>query len=351
VVNAAFGELYGYDAMTQLVSFDRGTLNGPKTGLTGAASRAQDWDYDAVGNFDSVTTNGTAQNRTANAQNEITSIGGLTTPTYDANGNMTGDETGKQFVYDAWNRLVTVKNSGGTTLKTYSYDGQNRRVTETASGTTTDLFYSANWQVLAEKVGSNTTKRYVWSPVYVDAMVLRDRDTNADGTLDERLWVQQDANFNVTALVNGSGVVVERYVYDAYGVATIYDAGYTVRANSAYSWTYLFQGRNIDSTSGLHHFRNREYSATLGRFFNLDPIRYSAGDVNLYRAMGNNTVRYIDPEGTDFGDWWKRNRMDNRVHGLGRAIGGGGSCTVGSRSERLQARRSWADWPEPESWR
>jgi len=27
---------------------------------------------------------------------------------------------------------------------------------------------------------------------------------NADGNLDERLWVQQDANWNVTALVNGS---------------------------------------------------------------------------------------------------------------------------------------------------
>jgi hypothetical protein len=36
--------------------------------------------------------------------------------------------------------------------------------------------------LLAEKVGSNYAARYVWSPVYVDAMVLR--DTNADDTLD-----------------------------------------------------------------------------------------------------------------------------------------------------------------------
>ena len=30
------------------------------------------------------------------------------------------------------------------------------------------------------------------------------------GTLNQRLWVQQDANWDVTALVNGSGAVVER---------------------------------------------------------------------------------------------------------------------------------------------
>jgi RHS repeat-associated protein len=298
LVNAAFGELYAYDGMDQLSSFDRGTLNGPKTGLTGAASRSQDWDYDAVGNFDSVTTNGgSPQTRTANAQNEITAISGATTPTYDANGNMTGDETGKQFVYDAWNRLVIVKNSGGTTLKTYGYDGLNRRVSETAGGVTTDLFYSASWQVLTEKVASNTTKRYVWSPVYVDAMVLRDRDTNADGSLDERLWVQQDANWNVTALVNGSGVVVERYAYDPYGAQSVYNASWSSIGSSAYSWVHGYQGRPFDSTSGTNNFRNREVSPTLGRPIQVDMLRFAAGDVNFYRWEENSPNNRVDPSG------------------------------------------------------
>ncbi|MDY3558363.1 RHS repeat-associated core domain-containing protein [Gemmata sp. JC673] len=305
LVNTAFGEVYGYDALDQLTSLNRGTLNGTKTGISGAVARSQGWDYDAVGNWDSVTTNGAAQTRTANAQNEITGISGATTPTYDANGNMTGDETGRQFVYDAWNRLVAVKSSGGTTLKTYAYDGLNRRVSETVTATsvTTDLYYSASWQVLEKRIAGNTTERNVWSPVYVDAMVLRDRDTDGDGMLDERLWVQQDANWNVTALVNGSGSVVERYVYDPYGVATIYDASFTVRASSSYAVSYLFQGRNIDSTSGQYQFRNREYSATLGRFTSLDPIRYTAGDVVLYRFVGNSPNNRKDPTGLAGSDW------------------------------------------------
>ena len=78
--------------------------------------------------------------------------GAATQRTYDANGNLTGDETRRQFVYDAWNRLVTVKDSGGSTLSSYQCDGLGRRTSETKSGTTTDLYVSAVDQVLEERV-------------------------------------------------------------------------------------------------------------------------------------------------------------------------------------------------------
>ncbi|MBX9582001.1 MAG: hypothetical protein K2X87_16980 [Gemmataceae bacterium] len=304
LVNTAFGELYGYDGTGQVTSFARGTLNAGKTAISGTASRTQTWDYDAAGNWDSVTTNGTAQTRTANKQNEITAISGATTPTFDANGNMTKDETGKQYVYDAWNRLVAVKDSGGTTLETLAYDGLGRRVSATAGGTTTDLYSSTNWQVLEEKVGSNTAVRWVWSPVYVDAGVLRDRDTDANGTLDERLWAQQDANWNVTALVNGSGAVVERYAYDPFGARTVFDSSYVVRSGGTlYANPVGFQGLRQDGPSGLLEADRRWYSPTLGRWTTLDPIRYAAGDANLYRAMGNNSVLHTDPSGEEW-SWW-----------------------------------------------
>jgi len=147
-------------------------------------------------------------------------------------------------------------------------------------------------------VGGNTTVQYVWSPVYVDALVLRDRDSDGDGTLDERLWVVQDANFNVTAVVDGSGEVVERYVYDPFGQATVLDAEWNVRSGgSAYDWLYLHQGGRYDVTSGLYHFRFRDYSPTLGRWTSLDPLSYAAGDVNLYRVMENRPVGVTDPLG------------------------------------------------------
>ncbi|MDW8244650.1 MAG: RHS repeat-associated core domain-containing protein [Thermogemmata sp.] len=143
----------------------------------------------------------------------------------------------------------------------------------------------------------------MWSPVYVDAMVLRDRDTNGDGSLDERLYVVQDANFNVTAIVDNAGNVVERYAYDPFGSVTILDADWNLLAASVFAWLYLHQGGRFDPVSGLYHFRFRDYSPTLGRWTSLDPIRYAAGDVNLYQALGNNCTSRIDPTGLDWRQW------------------------------------------------
>ncbi|GIW83752.1 MAG: hypothetical protein KatS3mg106_265 [Gemmataceae bacterium] len=36
--------------------------------------------------------------------------------------------------------------------------------------------------MLEERAGGETTVQYVWSPLYVDALILRDRDTNGDGS-------------------------------------------------------------------------------------------------------------------------------------------------------------------------
>ena len=73
----------------------RGTLNASHTALVGSPSRSQNWSPDALGNFSSVTSDGTTQTRSHNQQNEITSISGLSAPAYDANGNLSADGTGK----------------------------------------------------------------------------------------------------------------------------------------------------------------------------------------------------------------------------------------------------------------
>src|SRR5262249_37911476 len=133
----------------------------------------------------------------------------------------------------------------------------------------------------------------------VDALVERDRDADANplNGLEERLYVQQDANFNVTALVDVNGNVVERYVYDPYGAVTVLAPDWAARAASAYGWVYLHQGGRYDTTSGLYDFRNRDYSATLGRWLQQDPIGYAGGSPNLYRYERNDPVGVLDPNG------------------------------------------------------
>jgi RHS repeat-associated protein len=292
LLNGTLGELYSYDGLNQLSSFQRGTLNAAKDGLVGAASRSQSWTPDVLGNFEGVTTDGTPQARTHNQQNQVTAVG-ASALTYDADGNLTTDEAGHALTWDAWSRPVAV----GT--QTYAYDALFRRVKEGAK----DLYYSADWQVLEERQAGAPVARYVWSPVYVDALVLRDRD--ADGTLDngleERLYALQDVNYNTTALVNTAGTVVERNGYDPFGAVTVRDGNGNVRpGGSAYAWQYDFQGYRRDPADGYDYARFRLYSPSLGRFVSTDWIGFASGDPNLYRFEGNSPANRTDPSGL----WW-----------------------------------------------
>jgi RHS repeat-associated protein len=262
-------------------------------------TNAQSWDYDAVGNWDSVTTNSTTQTRGSNRQNEITSVSGATTPTYDNNGNLTKDENDNRFVWDAWNREVKIKNSSNTVIATNAYDALNHKVQVTTSAGLIDKIFGKNeWQVFEEKNGSNTLNRYVWSPVYVDGLVTRDRDTDANGTLDERLFALQDANWNVTGITNTGGTIQERYTETPYGAVTFRDGSGSTISVSTKGWDILHQGAKRDII-GDYDFRNRVYSPTLGRWLSNDPIGFEAGDVNTFRYVGNGPNSNLDPIGLE----------------------------------------------------
>src|SRR5579884_254596 len=284
LVDAAMSELYSYDKLGQLSSFQRGTLNASKNGISGTPSRSQSWTPDALGNFTTVTTNGTAQARTANQQNEYTSISGSGTLSYDANGNTTADGTGNSFVYDAWDRLVAIKNNG-TTIASYHYDGLGRLIQVTDGGTTTDLYLSSADQVLAEYQGSTVTAYNVWSPVYVNALVFRAINQGSW----QRLYAVQDANWNVTALVNGTGGVVERYAYDPYGAITVMSPSWVVQTSSNYDVPNMWQGMRYDWTVNLYITVGRDISPTLMRPLQTDPLGLGP-DVNPYRWEGNGPV-------------------------------------------------------------
>jgi YD repeat-containing protein len=110
-------------------------------------------------------------------------------------------------VHDAWDRLVEVKD-GANTVANYEYDGFSGRIvkeTYTAGSLseTRHYYVSSAWRVLEERVGSSTSpdRQYLWGRRYVDELIFRDRDTDANGTLDERLYALQDGNFNVTTIM------------------------------------------------------------------------------------------------------------------------------------------------------
>jgi hypothetical protein len=135
---------------------------------------------------------------------------------------------------------------GTQNLIAYAYDALGRRILENPNSPRT-LYYSSSWQVLEEDVSGNAKDQNVWSPIYADALVERDRDPNNSGVLSERFYVQQDANWNVAAIIDTTGAVQERYVYDPYGSPTILDPNWNTRgigSGSLYAWVYLHQVAN-----------------------------------------------------------------------------------------------------------
>ena len=300
----ASGASNGYDPLNRLTDFRRGTLSDANSDgildTVTSANRTQSWTLDQLGNWSSLSTNGTPVSRTHNGQNQVTAVG-ANNLTFDNNGNTTKDDTGKQYVYDAWNRIMTVKNSGGTVIEYMKYMANAGRGTAGTSGcpsTTTQTYYSMDWQIL-QKVDTTTpappcqsgvtTSTYVWSLSYIDDLVAKDCDTPSG-----RTYVQQDANHNVTALVNTSGTVTQRQIYDPYGVATVLTSAWGSSGNAMFE--YGHQGGRYDSISGLYNFRWRDYSPTLGRWMQQDPILYIDG-ANLYQFERSMAPGSLDPSG------------------------------------------------------
>jgi len=345
-----FDELYTYDGLYRLATMQRGTLNGGHTAVTNSTF-AQCWSLDETGNWHEMRQDDTGagswdlvQTRTANPVNEITAITNSTGPTwaqpaYDAAGNMTTIPTGNApgwsdlsvadwsglspdgwatmpllggpdsytATYDAWNRLVTLTD-GANTIQENEYDPRayrtvRKRYVGGVLDETRHYYYSTDWQVLEERLGTDpisagAERQFVWGLRYIDDLVRRDRDTNADGTLDERLYALQDPNWNVVAIADTAGDVQERFAYSAYGVPLVLGPAFGSRQDSSFVWERLYAGYQYDGY--VYMVRARPLQPLLGAWIQRDPLGYVDGQ-NLYSYTAS--VGTTDATGTFGGNY------------------------------------------------
>jgi RHS repeat-associated protein len=127
------------------------------------------------------------------------------------------------------------------------------------------------------------------------------RDVDHNGSLEEYFY-HADDQFNIVAVTNASGTVVERYEYGPFGAPTILDPGGAVRTESAIGNANLWNGREYDAETGLYYYRLRYLDPELGRFTTLDPIGLWGDPNNLgngYAYVGNRPWTGLDPFGLD----------------------------------------------------
>ena len=270
-----------YDFEDRLTGFSRAATSGP-------ALLSQSWNLTSVGDWTSVTTNGTAQNRTHGPTHELLTAGGQNVAT-DVKGNITtlpanlrptGATTAMNLTWDSDNKLRSADiDANGTADVNFQYDALGRRVARSGTGGSV-VFVQMDQQTIADyPVGvaaTTPTFRYVYAS-YIDEPVVRKGPTSTSTVH----FYHRNHQYSVTAITTSTGAVAELYAYTAYGQPTILDASGTVLQTSNFSLRTSYTGREWDATLGLHHFRARWMSPSAGRFLGRDPIGYEDG-LDLY---------------------------------------------------------------------
>jgi RHS repeat-associated protein len=285
-----------------------GTSYDDEDRLTGFARASgtftQSWSLTSVGDWNSITTNGTAQNRTHGPTHELLTAGGQSVKA-DPKGNITllpavlsstlTPQTSR-LSYDFDNKLKSadVDNNGSNDV-TFQYDALGRRVAR--QGTSGSFIYVQQDQQTIADYGygdapSSPTHRYVYAS-YIDEPVVR----KAAGTSGTIHYYHRNQQYSITAVTTSSGSVAERYAYTAYGQPTILDGSGSVLSSSAINNRYTYTGREWDQTIGLYHFRARWMSGLTGRFLTRDPIGFEGSKWDLYSFLENRALIGRDPSG------------------------------------------------------
>ena len=276
-----------YDDEDRLVSWNR---------TDNALSKS--WNLSLVGDWDSVTENGTLQDRTHGPTHEMLTAAGEAIST-DTRGNMTsipavlrpgGDPLNLTWDFD--NRMSSADiDNDGTDDVSYQFDALGRRVAND-NGTTTTVYVQSGQQTIADYASgaapASPTYTYYYAS-YIDEPVMR----AGVGAL---RYYHRGQQYSVTALTDSSGNVTERYAYTAYGTPTITDAAGAVLTASASNNRCLYTGREWDEKLSLYHYRARMYDAYSGRFLERDPIDWLQ-DHGTYTYCRNDPTRWTDHSG------------------------------------------------------
>jgi len=246
--------------------------------------------YDPVGNRLTLINGGVATTSTYNAANELTksqATAGVTTTTYDANGNLLlSTNPSNQRTTNTWdfeNRLTQVSVPSAI-VDIFTYNGDGQRVQkQDSTGTTKHVWDGQN--ILLETNSSNIIQVvYTLEPMVYGNLISQIRS----GTTSFYLF---DGLGSTTQLVNSTGSATDSYVYDSWGNI--------LSASGPTTNPFRYAGRSgyyNDPDLQELHVRARFYDPTSGRFVSRDPLVFADG-VNLYRYSANRPTSLTDPSG------------------------------------------------------
>ena len=317
---------YDYDALNRL------TQEKMAGGVAG--DRTIDYTYDLVGNRltpkDSVAGLANYVYDDNNRLEQLTQGSQTTRFGYDNNGSIVQRNDGTSTVTYDWindgeNRLVGVTNSGpgGTSGTNFIYDAFGNRVASIVDGVRTNYLTASTGGLPSVLMEYDAAGQVTADYTYGLGLVAATRN-NREG------FYHTDGIGSTRAITDRTGLVTNRYTYDAFGGL--------LDQTGTFGNSFQFAGEQRDGSTGLDYLRARYYDPSLGRFISKDAFSgflsdpYSQHD---YQYAHANPVRFTDPTGysTTMGDIWATLNAVGALAAIGGTAGGigfGGGYIAGA---------------------
>lgn len=266
LLDASRTESYGYDVISQLTSFKRGT------------SVENSYQFDLLGNRIKTIENGVVTSYSSNNINAYTSVSDKLF-VYDSNGNLIED--GKHhYEYDMTNHLVKADNT------IFKFDALGRRIAKDDN----DYYYCGD-QMIEVFSKSVLNSSYVFGNDIDEILIMKRANTNN--------FCHKNHLGSVIAISDESAKQTESIDYDVYGLPSFFDADGISSSISVVGNNILFTGREFDDELGIYYLRARNIHTEIGRFIQHDPMMYING-MNDLSYVGNMPTYTSDPYGLMF---------------------------------------------------
>ena len=270
---------YQYDILDRLTVAQQGN----------PVTHTQQFAYDALGNRQNVTTDGSLANLYyAASSNQLQQMIGVVGPTY-LNG-----ATALTFTYNNANRMVQTQSSG-VTLATYAVNGLGQRVQKTVGAVTTRFVYDEKGHLLGEYDG---TGKLIEETVWLDDLPIATlRPTGGTGTPTpiDIYYVHADHLGSPRAVTRPSdNAIMWRWDNtDPFGANA---ANENPTGQGTFKYALRFPGQYYDAETGTHYNYFRDYDPGIGRYEQSDPIGIRGG-LNSFSYVANSPALGIDPQG------------------------------------------------------
>ncbi len=295
---------YTYDSLSNLLSrkdnlktltesFTYDPAANRLTTATVTGSPAKNYSYNVIGNILTKSDVGT-YTYGSSRPHAVTSAGGVNY-TYDANGNVTSDSSGRSIGFDGFNRPTQLTNTGANGTLVYdAYDALVKQVLTQGSTTTTTIYLGD----LFEKVTTGSVTEYK-NYILAEGEQVAISYYRNDGT-NNTYYLHKDHLGSTDVTTNALGNVVDSLSYDPFGMRRNASNWKDQAGITCNTTDYGYTGHIQLDTFSLIHMGARIYDPKLGRFISPDNVVQNVANsqaLNRYSYCTNNPLRYIDPTG------------------------------------------------------